>query len=213
MFTFASDSICVLTQKTLSMGLLVDIFTNSLLSIFLGFLFALGGVILLFLAIQGWYKNRTFTPLSYVAGAVVFCFFLYQSILICGAFACKSFGDEIEARINEIVALRASFMPDYKFSREQTDEIFKEATAVFPVIAEYVGWADFEGHTPLNIAASMHETLDKFLNIFILKRLGWCLLFLVLGALAVIKTMDVQRAIASRRRTGSSARTHSSDEF
>ena len=81
------------------MGLLVDIFTNSLLSIFLGFLFALGGVILLFLAIQGWYKNRTFTPLSYVAGAVVFCFFLYQSILICGAFACKSFGDEIEARI------------------------------------------------------------------------------------------------------------------
>ena len=84
------------------MGLLVDIFTNSLLSIFLGFLFALGGVILLFLAIQGWYKNRTFTPLSYVAGAVVFCFFLYQSILICGAFACKSSGDEIEARINEI---------------------------------------------------------------------------------------------------------------
>ena len=195
------------------MGLLVDIFTNSLLSIFLGFLFALGGVILLFLAIQGWYKNRTFTPLSYVAGAVVFCFFLYQSILICGAFACKSFGDEIEARINEIVALRASFMPDYKFSREQTDEIFKEATAVFPVIAEYVGWADFEGHTPLNIAASMHETLDKFLNIFILKRLGWCLLFLVLGALAVIKTMDVQRAIASRRRTGSSARTRGSDDF
>ena len=195
------------------MGLLVDIFTNSLLSIFLGFLFALGGVILLFLAIQGWYKNRTFTPLSYVAGAVVFCFFLYQSILICGAFACKSFGDEIEARINEIVALRASFMPDYEFSREQTDEIFKEATAVFPGIAEYVGWADFEGHTPLNIAASMHETLDKFLNIFILKRLGWCLLFLVLGALAVIKTMDVQRAIASRRRTGSSARTHSSDDF
>ena len=59
------------------MGLLVDIFTNSLLSIFLGFLFALGGVILLFLAIQGWYKNRTFTPLSYVAGVVVFCFFLY----------------------------------------------------------------------------------------------------------------------------------------
>ena len=192
------------------MGLLVDIFTNSLLSIFLGFLFALGGVILLFLAIQGWYKNRTFTPLSYVAGAVVFCFFLYQSILICGAFACKSFGDEIEARINEIVALRASFMPDYKFSREQTDEIFKEATAVFPVIAEYVGWADFEGHTPLNIAASMHETLDKFLNIFILKRLGWCLLFLVLGALAVIKTMDVQRAIASRRRTGSSCRLYTS---
>ena len=195
------------------MGLLVDIFTNSLLSIFLGFLFALGGVILLFLAIQSWYKNRTFTPLSYVAGAVGFCFFLYQSILICGAFACKSFGDEIEARINEIVALRASFMPDYKFSREQTDEIFKEATAVFPVIAEYVGWADFEGHTPLNIAASMHETLDKFLNIFILKRLGWCLLFLVIGAFLVIKTMDVQRAIASRRRTGSSARTHSSDDF
>ena len=213
MFTFASDSICTITKKTLYMGLLVDIFTNSLLSIFLGFLFALGGVILLFLAIQGWYKNRTFTPLSYVAGAVVFCFFLYQSILICGAFACKSFGDEIEARINEIVALRASFMPDYEFSREQTDEIFKEATAVFPVIAEYVGWADFEGHTPLNIAASMHETLDKFLNIFILKRLGWCLLFLVLGALAVIKTMDVQRAIASRRRTGSSARTHISDDF
>lgn len=195
------------------MGLLVDIFTNSLLSIFLGFLFALGGVILLFLAIQSWYKNRTFTPLSYVAGAVVFCFFLYQSILICGAFACKSFGDEIEARINEIVALRASFMSDYKFSREQTDEIFKEATAVFPVIAEYVGWVDFEGHTPLDIAASMHETLDKFLNIFILKRLGWCLLFLVLGAFLVIKTMDVQRAIASRRRTGSSARTHSSDDF
>lgn len=148
-----------------------------------------------------------------MAGAVVFCFFLYQSILICGAFACKSFGDEIEARINEIVALRASFMPDYEFSREQTDEIFKEATAVFPVIAEYVDWADFSGHTPLDIAASMHETLDRFLNIYILKRLGWCLLFLVLGALAVIKTMDVQRAIATRRRTGSSARTRSSDDF
>lgn len=144
---------------------------------------------------------------------MVFCFFLYQSILICGAFACKSFGDEIEARINDVVALKAELMPNYEFSQEQTDAIFKEATAVFPVIAEYVGWADFEGHTPLNIAASMHETLDKFLNIFILKRLGWCLLFLVLGALAVIKTMDVQRAIASRRRTGSSARTRSSDDF
>ena len=59
----------------------------------------------------------------------------------------------------------------------------------------------------------MHETMDTFLNIYILKRLGWCLLFLVLGAFVVIKTMDVQRAIATRRRTGSSARTHSSDDF
>ncbi|MGM9692448.1 MAG: hypothetical protein ACI3X6_04470 [Alloprevotella sp.] len=167
----------------------------------------------MFLAIQGWHKNRTFTPLSYVAGVVVFCLFLYQSILICGAFACKSFGDEIEARINDVVALQAELMPGYEFSQEQTDAIFKEATAVFPVIAEYVRWADFEGHTPLDIAASMHETMNTFLNVYILKRLGWCLLFLLIGAFLVIKTMDVQRAIASRRRMGSSARTRSSDDF
>lgn len=194
------------------MGALSQIVAYSIGNLFLGILLTVVGVVLLFVLIQSWYRNSTFTPISYVMGGILFLFLSFQSILLCGAVTIKSYSGDVEDAINNWVANVPS---DIQFNQEESQHVLEQITEEWPLVGYFVGGADFTGHTSATIAQAMSEELRSFMNYFILRRIGWSLFFIVCGAVIVIKSMErVSRRRYSSNRgisTGSSRRRRYDD--
>lgn len=169
------------------MGALSNIMFHSAGSMFLGIFITLAGVGLMFFLIKSWRRNATYTLLSFIVGGVLFFFLAFQSILLCGAVTIKSYTDNVETRINELVG---SISENTVFTREDSQAILERIRDEWPLVGYYIGGADFHGHTPGTIAKAMADELRSYMNWFILRRVGWCLLFIVAGTFVVIKTMD-----------------------
>lgn len=194
------------------MGALFQIVAYSIGNLFLGILLTVVGVILLFVLIQSWYRNSTFTLVSYIVGGILFLFLSFQSILLCGAVTIKSYSEDVECAINSWVAEVPSDIP---FNQEDSQHVLEQITEEWPLVGYFVGGADFTGHTSVTIAQAMAEELRSFMNYFILRRVGWSLLFIVCGVVIVIKSMErvSRRRYSSTRSmaTGSSRRRRYDD--
>ena len=179
------------------MGSLYTIVSYSLGNLFLGILLTVVGVGLMFFLIRSWFSNSSFTPFSYIIGFVLFLFLSFQAVLLCGAVTIKSYGDEVEVAINEWVR---NLPDDVRFNKASSQQVLEQIQQEWPLVGYFVGGADFTGHTPVDIAHAMTEELHSFMNGFILRRIGWSLLFVVVGAFIVIKTMEHTRR--QRNRSG-----------
>lgn len=167
------------------MGIFSILF-NSIGNLIWGVLLTVVGIALMFLIIKSWRKDAEFSPASYLVGIVLFFFLAFQSILMCGAITIKSGADEILSYINRMVEDIPEGIP---FSTSNSQQILDNICDEYPIVGEYVDWADFEGHDSSDIADAMVEELNSFLNWYILRRIGWSVLFVVIGAVAVIKSM------------------------
>lgn len=181
------------------MGALFQIVTYSLGNLFLGIILTILGVVCMFFLIQSWRSNCTYTPLSYITGGILFLFLSFQAVLLCGAVTIKSYTDDVEYAINEWVADVPS---DVQFDQDASQNVLERITQEWPLVGYFVGSADFTGHTSDSIAPAMAEELRSFMNYFILRRIGWSLLFIICGAVIVIKSME-----RVSRRSYSSSRT------
>ena len=177
------------------MGALYTIISYSLDNLFLGVLLTIVGVGLMFFLIRSWFSNSSFTPFSYIIGFVLFLFLSFQAVLLCGAVTIKSYGDEVEVAINEWVR---NLPDDVRFNKASSQQVLEQIQQEWPLVGYFVGGADFTGHTPVDIAHAMTEELHSFMNGFILRRIGWSLLFVVVGAFIVIKTMEHTRRQRNR---------------
>ena len=187
------------------MGALSNILMYSVGSLLLGVLLTIVGIVLMFVLIRLWYRNCTFTPLSFVVGGVLFFFLAFQAVLICGAVTVKSYCDDVENAINVLVAVLSE---DVHFSTGDSQAILDNISREWPLVDDYVNMADFQGYTPATIAGSMADELRGCINWFILRRVGWCLLFVVVGAFILVKTMEQPRR---NRRTNLSHVGNTSD--
>lgn len=160
---------------------------SSIGSLIWGVLLTVVGIALMFLIIKSWRKDAYFTPVSYIVGIVLFFFLSFHAILMCGAITIKSGSDEIRAYINRMVEDIPEGIP---FSTSNSQQILDNICEEYPIVGEYVGLADFKGHDSSDIADAMVEELNSFMNWYILRRVGWSILFVVIGAVVVIKTMD-----------------------
>lgn len=179
------------------MGALFNILTHSLGSIFLGIVIAVGGVVLMFFIIHSWWRNSNFTPLSFLIAFILFFLLSYQAVLICGAVTIKTYGDDVECTVNKLMD---QVPPDTQLSSEDAQVILTQVSNEFPIVGYYVNKVESWGNTPSSIAKSLVDALHRYLNWFILRRIGWCLLFIVFGAVAVINT------ISKENRNGKSPR-------
>lgn len=179
--------------------------------LFLGILFTILGVVLLFFIIKGFYRNSTFTVLSFVVAAVLFVLLSLQSILLCGAVKIKSMSDDMRMAINQC-------LPEYWINKAveltpgECQDLLDNVIDEYPLVGYYVDWADFKGYDTTNIADAMIDEMNSFMNKFIWKRIGWSLLFIFSGAFIVIKTMDVVNNVKRKRTGGSHTRIHGSRE-
>lgn len=179
------------------MGTLFTILAHSIGSLFIGVLITVVCISLMFFLIKSWRRGAGFSPASFVVGAVLFCLLAYQSVLFCGAVTIKSYSDDVEDAINAMVE---SVPESVTFSREDSQKLLDCIGEEWPLVHYYVDMADFRGYTPDTIAAAMADELCSYMNRFMLRRLGWCLLFVIVGAAVVIKTMSPSMLSAPTRR-------------
>lgn len=193
------------------MEILFSIMSRSVGNLFLGILLTVIGIILLFFLIQSWFSNSTFTPISYITGAILFFLLSFQVVLLCGAITTKSYCNDVEVTINDWVK---NIPNDRQFDKESSQQNLNQITEDWPLVGHFIGETDFSEHTPTNIAQSMTEKIHSFMNKFILRRIGWSLLFVVSAAFIVIKTMGRTRErqhYGSKHSTGQSRRKHYDD--
>lgn len=185
------------------MNALFNILTYSMGSLLLGIILTIVGIGLMFVFVKLWWKVDTFTPMSFICGFILFFFLAFQSVLFCGAVTIKSYCDDIEIAINQIVD---KIPLNNRFSQEDSQLILNQISETWPLVGYYVNMADFEGHTPATIAKAMADELRSVMNWFILRRIGWSLLFVFIGAVAIIKSISGRyqsgRSLSTRRTYG-----------
>lgn len=180
------------------MGALFTIISHSIGNLFLGILLTAAGIFLLYFLIRSWFVHRTFTPLSFLTGAVLFPLLAFQSVLLCGAVTIKSYCGDVEQAINGWV----QDVPEtVRFTQQDSQAILDKIAEEWPLVGYFVNLADFSGHTSTTIAASMAGELRSYMNWFILRRIGWSLLFVLVGAVGVIWSMDSGQRRGARRGT------------
>ena len=194
------------------MDVLINIIMYSIGNLFLGIFLTIVGVLLMFFIIQSWYRNSKFSVISYIVGAILFLFLSYQSVLLCGSVTVKSYCDDVETAINGWVS---PIPENISFTQSDSQLILEKITKEWPLVGYFVGGADFTGHTSADIAESMMDELKVFMNWFILRRVLWSVLFIVISAALVIKTMDKisRNSFSHRSRTSSRSRRKSYDDL
>lgn len=185
------------------MGALMNIFYHSLGSMLVGVVLTIIGIILMYVLIRLWWRNSTFSIASIAVGIILFFFLSFQSILLCGAITIKSYCDDVEFYVNKLV----QDIPNTQaFSTEDSQVILDHISEEWPLVGYYVNMADFQGHTSDTIAEAMSDELRSYMNWFIFRRICWSLLFVVVGAVIVIKTISIRNdSHRNARRVGASS--------
>lgn len=199
--------------------------------LFWGVLIGLLCMALFFFLIKGWYKHAEASPATYVVGGVLFILLSIQCTMITGAIkiirTSDYYEDQLERMVSEsepttqtgsntgtlsgLVSMFLGFNPlgdgqDREVSRGESEQIVERLVDEYPILRNYFTSGFFEGYHVSELPHVMAETIKEYLREFILYRLLWCLGFVVVGALLVIKTMSVGYAMerrSSRRRSSS----------
>ena len=182
------------------MDILIDIFFHSIGYAFLGAFLTVLGVFLMFFLIKSWRRNSEFTAISFIVGVILFFFLSFQSILLCGALSVKSYSDEFEMTINTLVQ---NIPQNTQFTQEDSQQVLDYLIEDRPLVGHFVNGADFRGHTPQTLATAMVDELNSTMNMYILRRVLWSLLFIISSVVLILKTMDSMDHL--RKKSGSFA--------
>ncbi|MCM1108352.1 MAG: hypothetical protein NC388_04755 [Clostridium sp.] len=171
----------------LGWGYLTNILAYSIGSLLLGIVLTIAGIALMFVLIRSWWRDSTFTPMSFLVGGILFFFLSYQAILLCGAVTIKSYCSDFEVAVDEMVSPLPGFV---EVPQGMTDHILDEVIERWPLIGYYVGSYESWGHTSTDYAKAMSDESHRFMNWYILRRIAWSLAFIIIGAMLVIKTIS-----------------------
>ena len=175
---------------------LFDILRYSFSSAIWGILIAVACMVLFVFLIKGWYKDATFSPVSYVIGAILFLFLSIQCILIVGSLKILDTTDYYEMEITRIV--ESTYDAADEVTMKQSDDIIKLVIDRYPLLHYYIGGGEFTGFTARQLPHAMADELRSFMRWYIFRRILWCLSFVIVGAVCVIKSLS-KKYVPSRR--------------
>lgn len=170
------------------MWALYDILNYSFSSVIWGLLIAIACMALFVFLIKGWYKDATFSPVSYIIGAILFIFLSFQCILIVGSLKIISMTDEYEQRITSIV--ESAYSPSDMVSMPQASDVIDTIIDEFPILEYYISGGEFSGYSASKLPHAIADELRSFMRWYIFRRLLWCLGFVIVGAICVIKSLS-----------------------
>lgn len=176
---------------------LFEILRYSFSSVIWGVLIAIFCMALFVFLIKGWYKDATFSPVSYLVGAVLFLFLSFQCVLIVGSLKIISMTDDYE---QQITALVQSYSPEDEVSQAQASEVIDAIIDEFPILEYYIGGGEFSGFTASQLPAAIAQELRSFMRWYIFRRILWCLGFVAVGAFLVIRSLSKNYTILRRER-------------
>ncbi len=170
------------------MTALLDLFKYSISSVFWGILIAVLFMALFVFLIKGWYKDAQFTLPGIVVGILLFLLLSVQCILIMGSLNIIHATDYYEVQFERIV--ENQFPPTEYVSLRQADDVIKEIIYENPILQYYIGGGEFQGFQAHQLPHAIATELRSFMRWYTFRRLICCLLFAIVGAVIVIKTMD-----------------------
>ena len=170
------------------MWALFDILRYSFSSAIWGVLIAIICMALLVFLIKGWYKDATFSPISYIIGAILFMFLSIQCVLIVGSLKIISTTDYYETEISRIVDNKYDATDEV--TKGQADDIIQVIIDRFPILHYYISGGQFSGFTAKELPHAMVDELRSFMRWYIFRRILWCLGFVIIGAVCVIKSLS-----------------------
>ena len=175
------------------MWALYDILNYSFSSVIWGLLIAIACMALFVFLIKGWYKDATFSPVSYIIGAILFIFLSFQCVLIVGSLKIISMTDDYEQRITSIV--ESVYSPSDMVSMPQASDVIDTIIEEFPILEYYIGGGEFSGFTAEQLPHAMADELRSFMRWYIFRRILWCLGFVIVGAVCVIRSLSKSRIL------------------
>lgn len=167
-------------------------------SLFYGGLITVLMLSLFIFLIKGWYKDAIFKPVSYIIMAVLSLIVLFNSTIVCGALAMKTDLESIRILIEEAVAA-SGIDGNTTVDLAQSGSIFQRVVDEHPILYYYADMCDFSGWRLVELPMVMCDTLNSYLNGIIVKRLLWSLAFVIICAIAVIKSMGRSSGLTSGR--------------
>lgn len=173
--------------------ILFEILEYSFSSVIWGILISIASMALFVFLIKGWYKDATFSPVSYLVGAVLFVFLLFQCVLIVGSLKIISMTDDYE---QHITALVQSYSPEDDISQAQASEVIDAIIEEFPILEYYISGGEFSGYTASQLPSAVADELRSFMRWYIFRRILWCLGFVAVGAVCVIRSMSKTKKIS-----------------
>jgi len=176
---------------------LFEILRYSFSSVIWGVLIAIFCMALFVFLIKGWYKDATFSPVSYLVGAVLFLFLSFQCVLIVGSLKIISMTDDYE---QQITALVQSYSPEDEVSQAQASEVIDAIINEFPILEYYISGGEFSGYTASQLPAAIAQELRSFMRWYIFRRILWCLGFVAVGAYLVIRSLSKNYTNTRRER-------------
>lgn len=185
----------LLTKDVLMWWALFDILKYSFSSAIWGILIAVICMALFVFLIKGWYKDATFSPVSYIIGAILFVFLSVQCVLIIGSLKIISTTDYYETEISRIVD--NAYDASDEVTKGQSDDIIQVIIDRFPILHYYIGGGEFSGFTAKELPHAMADELRSFMRWYIFRRILWCLGFVIVGAICVIRSMSKQKKYVS----------------
>lgn len=100
--------------------------------------------------------------------------------------------DEYESRISALVDNFNS--PSDEVSFAQASDIIDTVIEEFPILQYYIGGGEFSGYTAKELPHAIAQELRSYMHWYIFRRILWCLGFMVVGAVCVIKSMSRNHA-------------------
>lgn len=180
------------------MGFLFDILRLSAGSVAWGVLIALVMMALFVFIVRGWWKDAIFTPSTYILGAVLAVLLMVQCTLIVGALKIINTADTYQPVVEGFV--NQYFTAGEIVTKEKADEVLGDFISEYPLVQHYIESGEFYGMQAAELATSIMEELRSYMRSYILRRVLWCLGFVVvLGGIA-IKTLE-NPVRGSRRRS------------
>lgn len=170
------------------MGYLWNIIQFSFSSLLWGILIALLCMALFVFIIKGWWKNALFTIWSYLIGFVLFLLLIFQCTMIVGSLKIVDTCDEYEAYFRQVVD--SAYEGWQEVNQRDADIIIKKSIAKFPLLEYYISGGEFTGHSAKNLPTVMADELRSFMWSYIIRRLLWCLGFVLVAGILGIKTLN-----------------------
>ena len=95
--------------------------------------------------------------------------------------------DEYEQRITSLID--SVYSPTDEVSMSQASDVINTIIDEFPILEYYIGGGEFTGFTASQLPHAMADELRSFMRWYIFRRILWCLGFVVVGAICVIKSL------------------------
>ena len=166
---------------------LFELLRFSFSSIIWGILITAICLALFFFLIRGWYRNATFTPISYVIGFFLFLLLAFQCTMIVGAIKIINISPYYESQIQQMVS--TYFPPSQEVTGQESEQVIDWLVTEYPILRHYFDSGEFTGYTAQQLPAVMGAEIRSFLRFYILRRLLWCLGFVIVGAVLVIRSI------------------------